>query len=318
MGDQSGSSRFQDLFESALQHYEHQTGISLPDHPLAQQLQTCNSVESIIALLQQQANAFSEFRGSDRILKSLKNLVSVLCKLSATAHPGDAVGLSFPHAKVVHTGLAVLLNVIKDVIGSYDALVELLESIELFLKRLDIYTKIPHTVALTEIVVKIMVELLSTLALATTQIQQGRAKKFVKKFFGEKDVEVVLQRLDRLTQDEARTTAAQTLEVVYGLMQNMRVVMDDGKASADNVRDALELMQKMASDINRSKRDKFQQDLQSWLSPPDPWKNHNIARETSHSGTADWFVHGDTFSEWKRSGPGSLLWIHGKRMLFIT
>ena len=37
---------------------------------------------------------------------------------------------------------------------------------------------------------------------------------------------MVLHRLDRLTLDEARTTAVQTLEVVYGLVQNMRVVMD--------------------------------------------------------------------------------------------
>jgi hypothetical protein len=50
--------------------------------------------------------------------------------------------------------------------------------------------------------------------------------KFVKKLFGENDVEAVLQRLDRLTQDEARATAAQTLVVVYGLVQNMRTVMD--------------------------------------------------------------------------------------------
>jgi len=50
--------------------------------------------------------------------------------------------------------------------------------------------------------------------------------KFVKKLLGETEVEAVLQRLDRLTQDEARTTAAQTLEVVYGLVKNMRVVMD--------------------------------------------------------------------------------------------
>ncbi|KAH9991661.1 hypothetical protein BJV74DRAFT_987712 [Russula compacta] len=228
MDNQSGSSRFQELFETALQDYQHQTGISLPEHPLAQQLQTCNSVESINDVLHQQANA--------------SNVVSVLCKLSATAGLGDAVGLSFPPAKVIHSGLAVLLallyvylcdikvsQTIKGVIGSYDALVELLESIEHFMRRLDIYTKIPPTVALTEIVVKIMVEVLSTLALATKQIQQGRAKKFVKKFFGENDVEVVLQRLDRLTQDEARTTAAQTLEVVYSLMQNMRVVMDGEK-----------------------------------------------------------------------------------------
>ena len=48
----------------------------------------------------------------------------------------------------------------------------------------------------------------------------------MKKLFGDNDIQAVLQRLDRLTQDEARTTAAQTLEVVYGLVQNMRVVMD--------------------------------------------------------------------------------------------
>jgi len=50
--------------------------------------------------------------------------------------------------------------------------------------------------------------------------------KLVKKLLGENEVEAVLQRLDRLTDDEARTTAAQTLEVVYGLVQNIRVVMD--------------------------------------------------------------------------------------------
>ena len=50
--------------------------------------------------------------------------------------------------------------------------------------------------------------------------------KFVKKLFGENEVEAVLERLDRLTVDEARTTAAQTLEVVYGLVQNMRAIMN--------------------------------------------------------------------------------------------
>jgi hypothetical protein len=57
-------------------------------------------------------------------------------------------------------------------------------------------------------------------------LTQYSAEKFVKKLLGENEVEAVLQRLDRLTQDEARTAAALTLEVVYGLVQNMRVVID--------------------------------------------------------------------------------------------
>jgi len=47
----------------------------------------------------------------------------------------------------------------------------------------------------------------------------------MKNFFGDKDIEAVLQRLDRLTQEEARTTAAETLLVVYELAQNMQRFM---------------------------------------------------------------------------------------------
>jgi hypothetical protein len=67
----------------------------------------------------------------------------------------------------------------KGVSADFDALEDLLMSVELFLNRLDIYTKVPPTPALTEIVVKIMVELLSTLALATKQIRQGKPSEFV-------------------------------------------------------------------------------------------------------------------------------------------
>jgi hypothetical protein len=48
----------------------------------------------------------------------------------------------------------------------------------------------------------------------------------VKKAFRAQNVEAILQRLDRLTQAEAQTTAAQILEVVHVLVQGMRIVMD--------------------------------------------------------------------------------------------
>ena len=62
----------------------------------------------------------------------------------------------------------------KYVRASYDALVDIFECIENFLRRLKIYTDISLPRAMTEMVVKIMVELLSVLALATKQINQGR------------------------------------------------------------------------------------------------------------------------------------------------
>ena len=130
----------------------------------------------------------------------------------------------------------------RDASSSYDALEDLFECVQNFLQRLQVYTDIPPTDAMTHILVKIMVELLSVLALATKQIKQGRfskntvsytshvveraAEKFAKKLLGESEIESVLQRLDRLTQEEARMTVAQTLEVVHGLMSNIRIVMD--------------------------------------------------------------------------------------------
>ena len=43
--------------------------------------------------------------------------------------------------------------------------------------------------------------------------------------FGDNDIKVVLDRLDRLTPEEAQMTAVQTLMVVHGLFENLRQVM---------------------------------------------------------------------------------------------
>jgi hypothetical protein len=48
----------------------------------------------------------------------------------------------------------------------------------------------------------------------------------VKKLRGENDIEATIQRLDRLTLDEGRATAAQTLEVIYGLVRHRKAIMD--------------------------------------------------------------------------------------------
>ena len=56
-------------------------------------------------------------------------------------------------------------------------------------------------------------------------IAQHDIEKFAKKLLGESEIEAVLQRLDRLTQEEGRMTVAQTLEVVHGLMNNVKIVM---------------------------------------------------------------------------------------------
>ena len=96
MTDQPGSSHLQVLFEAALQDYQKQTGIALAEHPLAEQLQNCDSVESVTAVLREQTQAFSESQEKDKILKPLKKAISTLCKLSAAASFGQDLGLVRP------------------------------------------------------------------------------------------------------------------------------------------------------------------------------------------------------------------------------
>ena len=51
-------------------------------------------------------------------------------------------------------------------------------------------------------------------------------EQLAKKLLGDSEIENILRRLDRLTQDEARMMEAHILEVVHGLMNNVKVVMD--------------------------------------------------------------------------------------------
>jgi len=55
----------------------------------------------------------------------------------------------------------------------------------------------------------------------------------------------------------------------------------------------------------------MQAEFRTWLSPPNPSINHNVACDIQHEGTAMWFIQGNMFNEWKKKG--SLLWIRGNR-----
>ncbi len=95
MSDQSAlaSSHLKLIFDAALKDYESQTGIALAEHPLAERLQECGSIDSITAVLHEQTQAFNEFRGKEKVIKLLKNAVSVLYKLSVCAKLGEVIGV---------------------------------------------------------------------------------------------------------------------------------------------------------------------------------------------------------------------------------
>ena len=126
---QATQAAFQGLFNASLQDYEDQTGTSLINHPFSEQLEACNSVDSITVILQGPSKIIQKFKGDDgKLMKSLKCSVDVLYTLSTSTILGGGIGIvcqkafigvpwlnsyskAFPPATAIFTGIAILLGV---------------------------------------------------------------------------------------------------------------------------------------------------------------------------------------------------------------
>ena len=97
------------------------------------------------------------------------------------------------------------------------------------------------TPAMMDIIVKIVVEVLAILAMATKEIRRGKTsewipsdsllltdsclEKYLKKLIGKNDVEDALKKLDVLTQEEARMATAELLRVARGVDDKVTVIL---------------------------------------------------------------------------------------------
>ena len=62
----------------------------------------------------------------------------------------------------------------RDVRASQETLVDVFERIEMFFRRLEVYTEIPPTTEMMGIITEIMVEIICILGIATKEIGQSR------------------------------------------------------------------------------------------------------------------------------------------------
>ena len=85
----SSSSNFQLIFDNALNAYEKRANEDLHAHPLATELQNCNSPSEILAVLHQGLD--QSLRSHDRWTKWLSPTVNVLHMLPRTL--GECIGL---------------------------------------------------------------------------------------------------------------------------------------------------------------------------------------------------------------------------------
>ena len=73
---------------------------------------------------------------------------------------------------------AFISQAAKDVRASKDTLIDIFERIEMFFRRLEIYTEVQLTMEMKDIVIQIMVEVFTILGIATKEIKQGRMSEY--------------------------------------------------------------------------------------------------------------------------------------------
>ncbi|KAH9044897.1 hypothetical protein EDB83DRAFT_2553853, partial [Lactarius deliciosus] len=305
------SSQFKSILDAALTEYKTKTGNDLTNHWLAKELQS-RDAEAVLNIIQSHAEAFDKFRnGDNKLMKCIRSSVHVLYTISSTL--GEIIGMALqahPPANLVFAGIRVLLAVAKDVQSSHDALVDLFERIQFFLKRLGVHTQISLTNDMVEILVKIVAEVLSILSIATKEMQQSRTKTYLKKLAGIKDIEDALKRLDSLTREEFQMAMAEVRMTLAQHKHDARKAYGTVQEIARNVDEMMYTVGKIKYNVDEIMWIHIEQDIRQWFSSPDPTVNYNIACEAYHEGTAAWFFKGTIFEEWESIG--SLLWIHGK------
>jgi len=304
------TSSFQSTFSHALRAYKKRTRGDLILHPLAARLQSCVSPDAILAVLQEQARAIDQSWNADKKLAMwLDPIVNVLYALSSSL--GEGVGLVSSPAKVIFVGIGVILSESHATRVNRDGLTDIFRCMAKFFQRLLTYTVVPPPQSTKNSNEEIMLTVLSIITSVTEEVTEGRAKKYLKKLIGRNSIEDALQRLDRLTQEEAEmaTAAGDSVNgrrITPHNRKEPRVASSDvGDPSSPHT-----LSASANGGSNATPRHQLLEEIQRWLSPSDPSMNHNMACQACHKGTAEWFFRDDTFKQWKSTG--SLLWIHGK------
>jgi len=121
----TSQSNFARIFNTALDKYRRKTKKDLASHPLLPRLQSCNSLEAIVAILHEEIPASSQSESEDNGLT--KPTVNVLLGFSATV--GQGVGLvniriffeknfysyihfqAYPPVNAIFAGISILLSV---------------------------------------------------------------------------------------------------------------------------------------------------------------------------------------------------------------
>jgi hypothetical protein len=91
----ASSSQFHAIFNAALKKYSQKTGKDIATDPITAKLRCCTSPDAVLNVLQEEAQAFNDFRNENRkvqLMRKLKPTVDILLALSTSEALGNAIG----------------------------------------------------------------------------------------------------------------------------------------------------------------------------------------------------------------------------------
>lgn len=200
--------QFSAIYDKAIKKYHEITGETLVVDSIAK----IRNVGDLTREIDERNSAFREFRDKRGAIFNALETALIPVQLFGDLAAGGA-SMAFPPSSLVFGAVMHLVGAAKGVSASYDAIQDLMQTLQDFTIRLKTYTQEAISEALSDKLSDITVTLIEILALSSKTIRRGRLLQFTRNMvLGNNDaIQAAMARLDKLTAVEASLVGAETL-----------------------------------------------------------------------------------------------------------
>ena len=107
-----------------------------------------------------------------------------------------------------------------------------------------------------------------------------------------------------------RDLSTVSLQRLDGIDAKLEVIAGESVAASANVLNFGQDLEAIGDILVGSQLDEERRLVHDWLRPPDPFANHDAARQKHTQSTNEWFLQGHDFATWLK-GPKALLMVYG-------
>jgi hypothetical protein len=200
-----------EIYRAAIKRYEETTDKKLDDPSIT----TLTTVESLKDAIDARNKEFASFRVKRHGLFSVLSTAMRPIELFGDVAAGGAT-MAFPPSTLVFGAISYLIGAAKGISAKYDAIVDLMATLQNFTARLQVYSREHISDALGEKFADILATLIDVFAFSRKEIKSGRLLGFGKSLLVGKNprIDDAVARLAKLTESEALLVGAETLTEV--------------------------------------------------------------------------------------------------------